>query len=335
MSINTILRNGIALAAVLSSIPAYATCTRNSWVPAENIDMQFGRVVVSPDLPVGSVIQEKTWPMKETGSYWAQCYGGTVLDAIITAKGLTEGPNKVYNTNIPGIGLRFQRMGAVAMTYPDTFKVSGSNRQKVNVYLAGSTFKLQIIKTAENTGSGRITQGEYTRYGYKPNSVEPAIITYLSADAITIVLPSCKIMTGKNQDVHLDTVKRTDFKGRGTTAGEKKFPINLMCNGGVSISPDSVSVNMSFYGRNAPNTNPQDGVLDNTAKSSPAQGIGVQVLTDKGVKLTWGKSYKVGELTTALDKYINTNYIARYYQYGDKVTAGDVQAVMQFNITYD
>lgn len=97
--------------------------------------------------------------MKETGSYWAQCYGGTVLDAIITAKGLTEGPNKVYNTNIPGIGLRFQRMGAVAMTYPDTFKVSGSNRQKINVYLAGSTFKLQIIKTAENTGSGRITQG--------------------------------------------------------------------------------------------------------------------------------------------------------------------------------
>ncbi|MTB38709.1 MULTISPECIES: fimbrial protein [unclassified Providencia] len=335
MSINTILRHGIALTAVLSSISAYATCTRDSRVPAENIDMQFGRVIVSPDLPVGSVIQEKTWPMKETGSYWAVCYGGTVLDAIVTAKGVTEGPNKVYNTNIPGIGLRFQRMGAVAMTYPDTYKVKGESKKKINVYLAGSTFKLQIIKTAENTGSGRITQGEYTRYGYKPNSVEPAIITYLSADAITIVFPSCKITTGANQDVHLDTVRRTEFRGRGTTAGEKQFPINLLCNGGVSISPDSVSVNMNFYGTLARNTTAKDGVLANTAKSSSAQGIGVQVLTDKREKLHWGETYKVGELATARDKAINMNYIARYYQHEDKISAGEVQAKMQFNITYD
>ncbi|WP_458309810.1 hypothetical protein [Providencia sp. CRPN20059] len=45
--------------------------------------------------------------------------------------------------------------------------------------------------------------------------------------------------------------------------------------------------------------------------------------------------YKVGELATARDKAINMNYIARYYQHEDKISAGEVQAKMQFNITYD
>ncbi|MFY3768704.1 Fimbria adhesin protein [Providencia manganoxydans] len=335
MSINVILRNGIALAAVLSSIPAYATCTRNMSVAAERIDMQFGRVVVSPDLPVGSVIQSKTWPMKETGKYWAKCYGGTLLDAVVTASGVTEGADKAYNTNVPGIGLRFKRMGAVSMTYPDKFEVKGNSRDQINVYLAGSTFSLEIIKTAENTGSGRITQGEYTRYGYNPKTVEPAIITYLSADAITIVSPSCKITTGKNQDVILPPVNRTEFRGVGTTAGEKQFPINLLCNGGISISPDSIAVNMTFGGTKAPNTPINKGVLDNAAKNSMAQGIGVQVLTDKNKELEWGKIYKVGELTSAQDKEIRMNYIARYYQFGSKISAGEVEAKMLFNITYD
>ncbi|EKT58283.1 fimbrial protein [Providencia sneebia] len=339
MSINIILRGGITLVAVLSSISAYADCRNINKNPVV-INMEMGRVIVSPDLPIGSIIKEQDYPMPSNTPVYARCTGGTPMDAIITATGMVEYANKVFSTNVPGIGLRFERKpkgsGNIGMIYPDTYKIGGSSLSRPDVSLADSLFTLQVIKIAENTGSGTINAGEYTRYGYQVNSGGiPALIIKLTANAITIVSPSCKITSGQNQDVHLDTVRRTEFTGKGTTAGEKQFPINLLCNGGISISPDAVSVNMTFYGDLASNTNPQDGVLANIAKSSAAQGIGVQILTAQKKILSLNKEYKVGELTTTNDKNINMNYIARYYQYGDKVSAGEVQAKMQFNITYD
>ncbi|CRL60851.1 type 1 fimbrial protein [Providencia rettgeri] len=335
MSINVILRNGIALAAVLSSIPAYAACTAISQNPVV-VNMQMGRVIVSSDLPVGSVIKEQQFPMPSNVGTYALCDGQTPMEAIVTAVGMAEGANKVYSTNVPGIGLRFERLGSISMIYPDVYKINGNPWQKFSVSLATSTFKLQVIKIAENTGSGTINAGEYTRYGYQVASGGmPALITRLDANAITIVSPSCKITTGKNQDVILPPVNRTEFRGIGTTAGEKQFPINLLCNGGISISPDSIAVNMTFGGTKAPNTPINKGVLDNAVKNSMAQGIGVQVLTDKNKELEWGKIYKVGELISAQDKEIRMNYIARYYQFGSKISAGEVEAKMLLNITYD
>ena len=64
----------------------------------------------------------------------------------------------------------------------------------------------------------------------------PILETYLSANTITIVSPSCTVLSGKNMNVDVGTIKRSDLKRVGTTAGSQDFNIELQCSGGLSES---------------------------------------------------------------------------------------------------
>lgn len=316
------------------STSAMADCVRSS-VPPVDINMELGRVVVSPDLPVGTIIRERTWSMGMATTPWGECDGGTVLDANIVASKPVSGDN-IIETNVPGIGLRFIREadgGKIKITYPGHYTVPGSGPK--NVVLAGSTFTIQVIKIADKTGSGSIYQGEYTRYGYLPDSLSPALITRLTADAITIVSPSCKVTSGVNQNVIMKSVKKSDFAGLGSTAGQTPFAINMLCGGGVNVSNTS-NIYMSFNGELAPNTNKTQGVLENSSTElQAADGVGVQVLTSEDKPLEWDKKYLIGSVGILQEKTINLNYIAKYYQYKKEISPGKIQAKMIFNISYD
>ncbi|ENZ0173276.1 fimbrial protein [Providencia rettgeri] len=316
------------------STPVMADCVRSS-VPPVDINMELGRVVVSPELPVGTIIRERTWNMDMATSVWAECSGGTVLDAKVVASKPMSGDN-IIETNVPGIGLRFIRDadgGKIKITYPGHYTVPGEGTK--NVVLAGSTFTIQVIKIADVTGSGSIHQGEHTRYGYLPDSISPALITRLNADAITIVSPSCKITSGVNQNVIMKSVKKSEFTGLGSTAGLTPFAITMLCSGGVNASNTS-NIYMSFNGELAPDTNKTQGVLENSSTElQAADGVGVQVLTKEDKPLEWDKNYLVGSVGILQEKAINLNYIAKYYQYKKEITPGKIQAKMIFNISYD
>lgn len=316
------------------SAPVLADCTRSS-VPPVDINMELGRVVVSPDLPVGTIIRERTWSMDTATVPWGECTGGTILDANIVVNKPMSGDN-IIETNVPGIGLRFRRDadgGNIKITYPGHYTVPGNGLK--NVVLAGSTFTIQVIKTAEITGSGSIHQGEYTRYGYLPDSISPALITRLTADAITIISPSCKITSGVNQNVIMRSVKKSEFSGIGSVAGSTPFSINMLCSGGVNIANTS-NVYMSFNGELAADTVKSQGVLKNSSSElQAADGVGVQVLTEEDKPLEWDKEYLVGSVGIQQEKTINLNYIAKYYQYKKEISPGKIQAKMIFNISYD
>ena len=51
-----------------------------------------------------------------------------------------------------------------------------------------------MIKTATTTGSGTLAAGKYTTYDWE-NGNNPILDTYLSANAITIVSPSCTVLS--------------------------------------------------------------------------------------------------------------------------------------------
>jgi hypothetical protein len=113
---------------------------------------------------------------------------------------------------------------------PTSFRpVSGTT----NYSLEGSRFTLEIIKTAATTGSGTLAAGKYTSYDWESGG-NPILETYLSANAITVVSPSCTVMSGKNMNVDVGSIRRSDLKGVGTTAGGKDFNIDLQCSGGLS-----------------------------------------------------------------------------------------------------
>ncbi|HBQ7916138.1 TPA: type 3 fimbria adhesin subunit MrkD, partial [Klebsiella aerogenes] len=149
MSLRKLLTLFIVLMA-LGTTSSWASCTRLS-SPTVMLDMVVGRVVVPPDLPVGSVILTRDWTMSAPGGASYRCTSGTNrFAAKIVSPGATDLGNKIYSTNVPGIGMRFSRGGAtVNIVYPDVFSSRVYNT--TNYSLEGSRFTLEIIKTAATT----------------------------------------------------------------------------------------------------------------------------------------------------------------------------------------
>ncbi|MGL5953950.1 MULTISPECIES: fimbrial protein [Providencia] len=310
----------------------YSHCDRTR-EPTYKLDMDMGRIVVDPNLAVGGVIARKSWPLRSSSNdVYLTCYGRNDLDAEIVMPGLRDIGSRIYQSSVPGIGMRFERAGQVSMTYPDTYTVNGG-RWGTNYYLAGSTFTLTLIKTAAVTGSGSIAKGEYTRYGDR-NSYSPILTTSLTANAITIVSPSCMIESGKNQNVYLETIKRSQLTGRDTVAGTKNFDIVLRCSGGTTAS-GYANIKMDFSGNHS--VSAVEGVLKNEATgSNAAKGVGIQVIERKSyAPINFGKIYDVGRLTNTQERTYVLEYAARYFQYDSYVSTGEVRSHMVFDITYD
>lgn len=313
---------------VLGTTSAWAACTRGP-APTVQLDMAIGRVVVNPDLAVGSVIATQNWTMPAGTGVNYRCSGTTVFKASIVATGVTDLGNKVYSTNVPGIGLRFSRGGStVNIVYPGSFTTGGGSFS-----LEGSRFTLEVIKTASVTGSGTLAAGKYTSYDWEYGN-NPILVTFLSANAITIVSPSCTVLSGKNMNVDVGSIKRSDLKGVGTTAGGKNFNIELQCSGGLSAS-GYANIEASFSGTLATGTTVTRGALLNEkAGSSIAKGIGIQVLKS-GVPVEFNKKYNVGTLNNQETRYITLPFFARFYQYAAATSTGEVESHMIFNLTYD
>ncbi|HCA5526351.1 TPA: type 3 fimbria adhesin subunit MrkD, partial [Klebsiella pneumoniae] len=262
-----------------------------------------------------------------------RCTSGTNrFAAKIVSPGATDLGNKIYSTNVPGIGMRFSRGGeTVNIVYPDVF--SSRVYYTTNYSLEGSRFTLEIIKTAATTGSGTLAAGKYTSYDLESGS-NPILETYLSASAITVVSPSCSVLSGKNMNVDVGSIRRTDLKGVGTTAGGKDFNIDLQCSGGLSET-GYANISTSFSGTLATSTTATMGALLNEkAGSGMAKGIGIQVLKD-GSPLQFNKKYTVGRLNDQETRYITIPLQARFYQYGPTTSTGEVESHMIFNLTYD
>ncbi|HIH4877885.1 TPA: fimbrial protein [Citrobacter braakii] len=316
----------------LGTTSAWASCLRLSQ-PTVTLDMAIGRVVVPPDLPVGSVIVSRDWTMSASGGASYRCSAGTNrFAAKIVVPGATDLGNKIYSTNVDGIGLRFSRGGTtVNIIYPDVYSTNANRSTEYS--LEGSRFTLEVIKTASVTGSGTLAAGRYTSYDWE-NGADPILETFLSANAITVVSPSCTVLSGKNMNVDIGTIKRSDLNGVDTTAGGKDFIIQLQCSGGVSES-GFANIHTTFSGNLATGTTAAQGVLINEKSgNTAAKGIGVQVLKD-GTPLEFSKKYNIGTLQTQETRYITLPYRARFYQYASTTSTGEVESHMIFNLTYD
>jgi len=317
---------------MMCTTSARAACSRLSQSTVQ-LDMVMGRIVVPPDLPIGAVIASKNWTMNSPGGASYSCTSGTNrFAAKMIMAGSTNLGNKVYSTNVPGIGMRFSRGGTtVNIIYPDVY--SSTISRTTSYSLEGSRFTVDIIKTAAITGSGTLAAGKYTSYDWE-NGNNPILDTYLSANAITVVSPSCTVLSGNNMNVEVGAIKRSDLKGVGSTAGGKDFNIQLQCSGGLSAS-GFANINTTFSGNIASNTNASKGVLINEKEgSAAARGVGVQVLKD-GIPIEFNKKYMIGTLQSQETRYITLPYQVRFYQYLPTISTGKVESHMVFNLTYD
>ena len=122
---------------------------------------------------------------------------------------------------------------------------------------------------------------------------------------------SCKVTMPK-LNVQMGTIFKSDFKGRGTTVGERTFNINVKCKG----------VNQAYITWQGGDSN---GVIQ-ADKISSASGVGIQIFANNK-PIIFNKKFD-------MDFLKQLTYSAKFYQTDNKISVGTVNAIATFTIDY-
>ncbi|KQW61452.1 fimbrial protein [Variovorax sp. Root411] len=319
----------VAAGALLGAQGAWAVCTHYPGTAEKLIIMDMGKVVISNDLPVGAVIARKVFPIPTKGisEYVFDCFqggGGTLIGEMLQGAPMPSDPT-IYSTAVPGVGIRLSRVidATLTVNYPHRLW-RGANYVYFGV---GTQFQVELIKTAAATGNGPLASGTYTRY-YGDGDGVSMLTTVLSGNGITIVTPSCSVDLGsRNISVQFGRVPQSNFKGRGSTTGDRNFNIKLNCQAGQNMQ-NSVYLRMDA----TPDPSNERGVLKITQDGTgTATGVGIQVMDNQSLPVKFGEDAPIGP---SKDGDYVLPYTARYYQTGDKVTPGRADGTATFTLDY-
>ncbi|MGJ7528979.1 fimbrial protein [Variovorax sp. GB1P17] len=291
------------------------------------IDMVMGTILVPNDAVVGQKLGERDFPINPSASKtpWKCATSDTVNGVMLQGQDMNfPGLEKMYSTNVQGIGIRLLRVisSTTKHYYPHT--LTGS----FGPFDPSAKFRVEVYKTAGTTGSGPLAQGTYTRYFSNGDPGNSVLTTFLSANAITIITPSCTVDVGsRNISVQFGKVPQSAFKGKGSTAAERNFNIKLNCKAGVGMA-NQVYLRMDA----TKDPGGDDGVLRLTQDGQGvATGVGIQVIDDKKVPVKYGEAAFVGP---SKDGDYLLPFTARYYQTGNAVTPGRANGTANFTIDY-
>lgn len=335
-----LLLNSVLLTAGLGIYTeANAACLQYNY-SANDVKMAVGRVVVRPSDEVGKILRKATFPISATSTRAYNCNSSDRLIAELNqGYPLSSMGNNIYSTNIQGIGIRLYREAENASNFSGYYPYErGGLVRGREYYLASGYFVVEIVKIAEQTGSGALVPGQYSSYYVRGFPHQPFLTSTVLANAITIASSSCELQGNINKVVQLPTVTKSGFSGIGSTQGEQTFDLNILCNGGKNPTgyeeKNQISLDFDF---------PQDGtnnqVMANTApNSTKANGVGVQLLwkyQSKNQVIRKGDKLDVGTVNSNQTVQYNIPLSARYYQTATNVTAGTVRAMATVTIQYD
>ncbi|QLV67264.1 fimbrial protein [Citrobacter sp. RHBSTW-00570] len=315
---------------------AYAACYVNNGYKAQVINMNLGRVLVTPSSQVGDTLVTAQFTINPVSGYGSCTNGGNAIGEIL--QGSPTSFSNVWSTNIPGIGIRLYReAGSISTYYPHTLRLNGN----IAVNLNGGYFKIDIVKTAAQTGSGQLVPGKYTTY-YMDGSGRnlPMLESIVDANSLTIVTSTCNVDSGsKNKVVNLDTVTAASFGGVGSTQGEKAFDININCVGGIGedLLPGNARqgiVNVRFdYTQDASNA---PGVIKSEPGANTASGVAIQLLTGNTTQpIKNGDAVNAGRTIPNQSNTLTLPLKARYYRTGSTIKGGNIKSTATFTIEYN
>lgn len=334
-----LLLNSVLLTAGLGLYgEANAACSTSQDFRTVDVSMQVGRVVVRPSDPVGKVLVKSLFEIRPNDGTTYTCSRSDMMVArLLQNYAISPLGNNIYSTNIPGIGIRLYREAFNATNfsgyYPYTAPVPGTN-----IRLGEGYFIVEIVKTAENTGSGTLVPGQYSTYYAGNRSDRPFLTSTVYGNAITIASSSCEWRGNINKAVTLPTVTKSGFTGVGSTQGEQSFDLNILCNGGENPTgyEEKNLISLSFdYQTEGTNTQVLRNLEPNATK---ANGVGVQLLwnyNNQNRVIGLGDKLELGTVKSNQTIEYNVPLTARYYQTNANVTAGKVRAMATVTIEYD
>lgn len=336
-------RKALATLAVLGGVllagPALATCyiTQQGFV-AQDVQMDMGQIVILPNLPVGGVIKELIVPINQRDNIgYCDRWGGSANGRFVNAaqQSAVPGFSNVYATDVAGVGIRVYRdSGSIQTYYPHTLQLGGNR----NLTLNGGRFRVELIKTAAQTGSGTIApNGRFTTYyldGDGPG--RPELTSTFKGSGTTVVSPTCEVQAGsRNIPVDFGSVPNTSFTGVGSKAVNRDFDIRLNCQGSNLAQFQSkvgIRLDADQDGSNMP------GVLKLSAAANSATRIGIQMVQRDGSserEVRFGQTINVGT-TTVGSSTLSLPLRARYVQtQAGTVGAGIANGQATFTIQYE
>ncbi|WP_269790122.1 fimbrial protein [Stenotrophomonas sp. Iso1] len=330
----------LAVVAVLGCVAApsaLANCVlrSNTFVP-QDVQMDMGQVVILPGTPIGGVIKELRVAINQRSSVANCTGGGSAMGRYVNAAQQIPVPGfaNVFATDVAGVGIRVYRdSGQIQAYYPHTLLLSNTSL----VDLAGGTFRVELIKTAAQTGSGVIApNGRFTTYYYDGNGSRfPVLTSTFKGSGTTVVNASCQVQAGsRNIVVDFGSVPNTTFNGVGSRAVDRDFDIQLTCQGSnlpQYQSPVSIRLDATQDSSNRP------GVLALAAGGNRATRIGIEVVQREGAvesQLRFGEAVPIGR-TVVGSNTLTLPLRARYIQtVAGTVGPGTASGSATFTIEY-
>lgn len=290
-------------------------------------------------VPQNAAIGDTVWtsplvPPASPSTPFSSC-GNGVLNGLWNATwgGPITGSTTLYPTSLSSSWLSFRILdstGQALASYGNQPSPSGSSPQltaaAANAEI-NQSFQLQLVITGPMSGGSQtLPSGQLVTWAFTSGG-DPYFVadTFFIGGSSTIIQP-CTIAVDPTV-VTLPPVTTSTFTSVGTTAGAMPFQIKLTnCPTGNQLGI-TLSTSNPYT---APGVN---GVILNTAATQPVGGVGVQLLdaNNNNNPVTFGTAIPEGQISGAT---VNLPFVARYYQTGAPVTAGNVTAVATYTLNY-
>ncbi|MBW7981906.1 fimbrial protein [Enterobacillus tribolii] len=312
------------------SLPTYVTCTGayesdpNYFIARTNPSGYYaGNAVVSGDTVTAELYVGDGYRglAKPTGIY-------------VVAKLLPE-----YNAGICTQS-SFGRSAPCPSARLDTIPPTSKDKKTYFTYTAN--VQVTVTKNVErNLGSisggiGFDSNGSYSRqlieFGMLSQGDVPGNYFFYAGavlslrDKAVFVTKGCR-PNSNDINIPLGTIPLSQFKGVGTTVGEKTFSVGLNCDAGVQAS-------VTLEGIADAQTSSNAIQLIGSGHADFASGVAVQILHNGSVIKPNGttKIATIDSTTTGANSF---NMSARYYQTAATVTEGKANAVATLTIWYN
>ncbi|WP_058911249.1 fimbrial protein [Entomohabitans teleogrylli] len=305
---------------ILLLLPAvgYARCNFVDGITSEvSVEVNFGNIIVQRDAAVGTVIGTANTGDFNNGRSIAGCdVPWTFAWEIRQWRTLSSSGNNIYNTNIPGVGIRLV-MGTSGRHLPFQIDFPALN------YPILSNVRVELIKTG-NISGGTLTPGMLAQAvivnQFPMANIRLTGTNTVSAAACSVTTPGVNVAMGDHD--------KREFRGLGTGTGTgwTRFNISLNCNRNARI-------NVRIDATPDPINRPGVMRLDRAPGNMAATGVGIELWYQHiNVPVQFGQERFYYQSPSGGNEIVQLQ--ARYYQTGATITAGKANATATFTLTY-
>jgi hypothetical protein len=233
----------------------------------------------------------------------------------------------VYNTSIPGLGIRMKWPSSRSMFFPNAAECLSQCTEPADSLL------LEFVQTGV-ISAGTIPAGLIGRVTLLADSSPgtPVDLMTISLSMPVDVQPkACAILT-PSQSIDLGAYSVADFNSNKVRSG-KIVPFNIVVN-----CPQTTSMQFKFYGEHPVGTT--KGFINNCGQKDCAQKIGVKFMNDlgSGIDTTgiWtdatGAAGKSTSITTTTNKTFKYKAQIVPQTTGPAVTPGKISSYLYFDV---